>query len=152
MEVIEHAAIHPDVLQRIRYFSTIRKAVAYLEEHLSERVTLRQVAAVACLEPTAFSKSFKARTGVTFRDFVQALRVTRAIERMASSDYSLTAIAFAVGFNNLVTFERTFRRVMGMSPSSYRKTVLLRAGIAGAHSPENSSLAPRIDENEPTNA
>jgi len=152
MDVIENAAIRPDVLQRIRYFSTIRKAVAYLEEHLSERVTLRDVAAVACLEATAFSKSFKARTGVTFRDFVQALRVTRAIEMMARSDYSVTAIAFAVGFNNLVTFERTFRRVMGMPPSAYRNTVLLGAGIAGVPSPEQSPLVPRIDDKAPTNA
>lgn len=78
------------------------------------------------------------------------MRVTRAIERMVSSDYSLTEIAFAVGFNNLVTFERTFRKVMGASPSSYRKTMLIHAGIAPAAPSRIVELVPTLVEKAPT--
>jgi two-component system, response regulator YesN len=115
---------------RIQYFSKIKKGVSYLEEHLSEHVTLSQVAAAACQEETAFSKSFRKKIGVTFRDFTQALRVVRAIERMASSDLSLSEIAFSVGFNSLTTFERAFRKWMGLSPSDYRRSLLAKNKIA----------------------
>jgi transcriptional regulator GlxA family with amidase domain len=123
-------SILPHIWSRIRYFSKINKGVCYLEEHLSGRVTLREVAAAACQEQTAFSKSFRRRIGVTFRDFTQLLRIVRSIERMGSSDLSLSEIAFSVGFNSLTTFERAFRKWIGVSPSVYRRTLLARKNIA----------------------
>jgi transcriptional regulator GlxA family with amidase domain len=122
--------IAPHIWGRIHYFSKINRGICYLEEHLSERVTLSQVAAAACQEETAFSKSFKRRIGITFRDFTQALRVVRSIEHMGSSDLTLSEIAFSVGFNSLTTFERAFRKWMDVSPSAYRRSLLVKNRIA----------------------
>jgi two-component system response regulator YesN len=122
--------IEPHIWKRIHYFSKIAKGISYLEHHLSEDVSLAQVAAAACYEETAFSRSFKRKIGVTFRDFAQALRVVRSIEYMQSSDSSLCEVAFRVGFNSLTTFERAFRKCTGVSPSTYRRSLLERNRIA----------------------
>jgi two-component system response regulator YesN len=130
MIMASNGSIAPHIWSRIRYFSKIHKGICYLEQHLSDHVTLAQVAAAACYEETAFSRSFRDKIGVSFRDFTQALRVVRSIERMRSSDLSLCEIAFSVGFNSLTTFGRAFRKWMGVSPSSYRRSLLARNKIA----------------------
>ena len=130
MSILKDGTIDPLIWNRIHYFEKIKKGVLYFGDHLSEPVTLAQVAAAACHEQTAFSKSFKKRIGVSFRDFAQALRIARSIELMAISDQSLTEIGFSVGFNNMTTFERAFRRCTGLAPSVYRKFLLAKKGIA----------------------
>ena len=121
--------IEPVVWERIGYFHHIQKAVAYFEEHLAERTSERAVAAVACLEQTAFSKAFRRTIGLTFREFSEALRISRAIDEMLRSDQSLTQIAHAVGFVSLTNLERAFRRRLGVSPSTYRKALLQQKGF-----------------------
>jgi transcriptional regulator GlxA family with amidase domain len=130
MTALKNGAIDPLIWSRIHYFAKIRKGISYLEDHLSEEVTLADVAAAACHEQTAFSKSFRKRIGISFREFAQTLRIVRSIETMGASDLSLTEIAFSVGFNNLTTFERAFRKCTGLSPSDYRKSLLVSKGIA----------------------
>lgn len=127
MDLFEGESINPLILQRIRYFSEINQAVRYIEQHISEHITLEMVSTAAHFEQTAFSKAFRRRTGVTFRDFVHALRIIQALERMKTSNLHLTEIAFEVGFSSLSAFERTFRKLMGTSPSKYRKLALMHA-------------------------
>ncbi len=121
--------IEPIVWQRIEYFAPIRKAVSYFEEHLADRVTEKSIAAIASFEETSFSKLFRKRIGLTFREFTEALRISRAIEMMLESDQTLTQIAFAVGFGSLTTFTKAFRRQIGAAPSIYRKVLLKEHGL-----------------------
>ena len=127
--VAQDSLILPVVWERIEYFEAIRRAVLFLEKHLAERISEQEVASVACLEQTAFSKVFRRRTGVTFREFVESLRLSRAIEGMLHSDQSLTEIALAVGFVSLTNFGRAFRRRLGVAPSTYRKILLKHNGL-----------------------
>lgn len=57
---------------------------------------------------------------MTPHQFVLRTRLHRAAVRLRRSDESVSAIAFDVGFNDLSTFNRRFRRLMGASPSAYR--------------------------------
>jgi AraC-like DNA-binding protein len=127
---LSHSLIEPIVWERIRYSHQIKKAVAYLEEHLTERTSERAVAAAACLEQTAFSRAFKRTIGLTFREFAEALRISRAIDEMLQSDQSLTHIAHVAGFMSLTNLERAFRRRLGVSPSTYRKALLIERGVS----------------------
>ena len=117
--------VRHDVWERAHYFSRIRKAVEYLEEHFDERLDLQKFASIACMERTAFSKYFRQRTGTTLRQFVRTYRISKAVMMIESSDESILQIALSVGFNNLTSFERAFKNVCGERPSDYRLQILI---------------------------
>lgn len=117
--------IKVEVWKKATYFTSTRKAVEYVSIHFGERIELQKIATVACMEKTAFSKSFKRKTGITFREFLQNYRISQAVLQIEASDESITNVALSVGFGSLATFERVFRRIVGCTPSAYR-TLFLR--------------------------
>jgi len=66
---------------------------------------------------------------MTFQDFVQQWRVVVAAEQMLKSDSSLTQIAETAGFSSIASFERTFKKCCGSTPSEYRKHLLAEYGL-----------------------
>ncbi len=116
--------VKPEAWKRAQYFSHARKAVAYLEAHVAEPITLQAAANAACMERTAFSKSFRRKTGVTFSEFVRAYRVSLAATTLEACDQPVVDIAYDVGFGDASTFERAFKRIVGMTPSAYRRSVI----------------------------
>lgn len=109
-----------EVWERAHYFSRIRNAVKYLEEHFDEPLELQRLASVACMERTSFSRYFRQKTGTTLQQFIRMYRISKAVTMIESSDESILQIALSVGFNNLTSFERAFKYVCGNRPSQYR--------------------------------
>jgi AraC-like DNA-binding protein/NAD(P)H-dependent FMN reductase len=102
----------------------IMRAVEYIRENFSQsQLSLDRVASAACLSRSHFSRTFKRVTGTRFIDYVTSLRLAEARTLLAEGDESITAIAFAVGYRDPGTFERTFKRKLGLAPSQYRKRV-----------------------------
>jgi AraC-like DNA-binding protein len=140
--------IEADVWKRANYYSCIRKALQYLASYYDNPICLSKVAAVACMEKTTFSRTFRQKTGVTLHTFIQAYRVSQAVIRMEASDCSITEIAFETGFNSLDTFERTFKKIAGITPSRYRLEIRRRNGLlvemtmAAASKPNNAESLP----------
>jgi AraC-like DNA-binding protein len=85
------------------------------------------LARVAHVSPAHFSRQFRATFGETPHRYLQRRRVERAMELLRETDRPVTEICFDVGFNSLGTFSRTFRGIVGESPSAYRA----RFGAAG---------------------
>lgn len=121
------------VWMRIQYFSRIRKVVAYIGTHLNEPLDLDQLSLIGCMERTSLSKLFKSRTGLTLRDFIGSYHISKAVSLMEASDFSVTEVAYEVGFGSVRTFERTFKRVTGVAPSAFRSAALRRMGLAYTH-------------------
>jgi len=99
---------------------TLAPAVSYVEANYHEKIRLETAARLCQLSPFQFSRNFKKKNGVTFRDFVVKLRVQRAAELMKDTRASVTEAAFVVGFNDLSYFARMFRRQFGVAPSHFR--------------------------------
>ena len=104
-------------------------AISYIEVNYSERIALDVVARHCGLGRFQFSRVFKEERGITFRDFLNQYRISKAIELLKDSNASVTDVAFSVGFNHLSYFAQTFRRFVGFNPSVYRKS-LKSKGIA----------------------
>ncbi|HEV2963389.1 MAG TPA: AraC family transcriptional regulator, partial [Candidatus Angelobacter sp.] len=96
-------------------------ALSYVEANYAEKISMATAARLCHLSPFQFSRRFKMKNGLTFRDFVLRLRIERAAKLMKDSGVSVTEAAFGVGFNDLSHFARMFRRQMGVPPSLYRK-------------------------------
>ncbi len=99
----------------------INKALAFIDAHLTELFTEGDLAAIAGLSPSAFSRSFRRHTGMALVQYVNRLRVNFACQLLMADDrLPITEIAFAAGFNNLSNFNRQFLAQKGMSPSRFR--------------------------------
>ena len=116
----------PEIIERIHYYPTALRAVDFLQSHLSEEVRLEEVARAAGMERSAFSRFFSERIGITFSDLTRILRVERAIEALNAGDLSISELGASVGIAHSSTFIRAFRRVVGCTPSQYKR---LRCGL-----------------------
>jgi len=95
-------------------------ALAYIDNHFHEKVSLHTVAEYCGIEATAFSHAFKNQNGYTFREFLQRHRIRKAAELLRHTNACVLEIACAVGFNDPSQFTRMFKRYVGTTPSEFR--------------------------------
>ena len=86
----------------------IRKACRYIEENLSKKITLAEVAELVNMSGSAFSHFFKKKTGISFITYVNNLRVARACELLIDTSLTASEICYDCGFNNKSNFIRIF--------------------------------------------
>ncbi len=101
--------------------NTMQRAILYIHGHFTEKIQLPDVAAIANMSVTKFSRFFIKNTGRSFTDYVTSLRIGRACRLLSESDTPITEICYEVGYANLSNFNRSFLRHVGKSPSAYRK-------------------------------
>ena len=92
----------------------------YMRENLHKRITLDDLAKVANLEKSYFSKKFKTVSGYSPMEYFRWIRLTTAKELLQFSDLSVTQVAEAVGFQSIHVFSKSFRRLMGNPPVAYK--------------------------------
>src|SRR5262252_3522336 len=80
------------------------------------------LARIACVSESHFIRSFHATFGETPHRYLQHRRVERSMFLLRETDRSVTDICLDVGFTSLGTFSRTFREIVGETPSRYRST------------------------------
>ena len=91
-----------------------------MDRAYAEPLDVSAVAAVAHLSMAHFIRCFRATFGETPHRYLQRRRVERAMFLLRETDRSVTEICFDVGFTSLGTFSRTFREIVGETPSEYR--------------------------------
>lgn len=100
--------------------SIIQQAAAYIKEHLSEKVSLEQVAKEVHLSKSYLCRILKEELGCTFTEYTNKLRIEKSKLYLHCEDMSLSEIACAVGFDDQSYFTRVFRRQVGVPPGKYR--------------------------------
>lgn len=94
---------------------------SYIDENYRDPdLCMKQLADKFSMHRTQISKVFKAQLGVTFSEYLQELRIKKALEMIQSVDMPLSEIAKTVGYINYITFKNAFVRVKGMTPRDYR--------------------------------
>jgi AraC-like DNA-binding protein/ActR/RegA family two-component response regulator len=96
-------------------------ALEHVEQHYGKKLRQSAVAAACRMSVCAFSRAFKAQYGVTFREYLLRYRIGRACELLRQGLHGATEAGLAVGFDDASHFARAFRRVLGISPSSYQR-------------------------------
>jgi AraC-like DNA-binding protein len=91
-----------------------------MDRAYAEPLNVRVVAAVAHISEAHFIRSFGAVFGETPHRYLQRRRVERSMFLLRETDRSVTDICFDVGFTSRGTFSRTFREIVGETPSDYR--------------------------------
>ncbi len=93
----------------------------HINRHFQRSVAQREVAELAGLSPSAFSRFFRRAMGRSFVAYLEELRVSHACRLLASGEDPITRVAFASGYANLANFNRQFRRLKGKTPREYRR-------------------------------
>ncbi|WP_082789175.1 helix-turn-helix domain-containing protein [Tsukamurella pseudospumae] len=92
-----------------------------MDRHYARQLDVPAVARIALMSPAHFSREFAVAFGETPHRYLQRRRIERAMARLRDTDRSITDIGFEVGFGSTGTFSRTFRAIVGRSPSEYRR-------------------------------
>ena len=121
------------------YYARLTPVARFVEAHVSKPISLDDAAKLAGLEKKYFSSFFHSKVGTTFTEWVRIIRVNRAMELMRAQEDSIPRIAFAAGFRDVRTFERAFKRLVGLTPKVYRSSV--RPG--SREMPQMSRVTPR---------
>lgn len=100
----------------------VQRALEFIEASLTQRLSLREIAGIAALSPSRFSRVFRNATGTTVSAYVSERRVERATGLLLETDWTTAGIAEAVGFADASHMTRTFRRRRGYTPSEVRET------------------------------
>lgn len=131
IEVFENAFSYRATNQRDQYSKTysitslteekINRAVSYIRENYTCDISREGLAASLDISPNHLGKFFKIHTGKKINEYINELRVQDAAKRLREQDQeTIISIAFAVGFESLSTFNRTFMKIMGLTPSEYK--------------------------------
>jgi AraC family transcriptional regulator len=98
-----------------------RKAVGYIEEHLAEPIGLEALARLVGLSACYFCRAFRKSLGMPPHRYQLSRRIERAKTLLLKRAASVTDVSLAVGYNDTSAFCTAFRRVTGLTPSTYRR-------------------------------
>ena len=100
-----------------------RLVVSYIEEHVSEPISLATLAQLARLSPYHFSRAFKQSFGVPPHRYHTNRRIEFAKTLLEKRAFSVTDIGLSLGFNEASSFTTTFRKITGLTPSCYHRSI-----------------------------
>ncbi|MET0635321.1 MAG: AraC family transcriptional regulator [Chitinophagaceae bacterium] len=109
--------------QSVAYNSRrVGSVMQYLQKNFDKKILLSDVAKIAGMTEVALSRFFKLRTGNTFIDTLNEVRLGHASRLLIDSTQSITEIAYKCGFNNISNFNRLFRKKKQCTPKEFRRS------------------------------
>lgn len=115
-ELVETCSSIPPVTN-----ASIDKAIRYMEDHVTENITLDEVASYINLSKFYFTRYFKKHMGMTPHQYFANMRVQHAKRILVTTHESVETVAEQCGFDNVSNFIRTFKQRTGMTPTAFRK-------------------------------
>ncbi len=94
---------------------------AYVMKNFREKISLNEVAAIANMSPTSFSRYFKIHANKTFSDFLAEIRIGYSCKLLISQKTDISQVCYDSGFNTLSNFNRQFKAFTNYNPLEYRK-------------------------------
>lgn len=98
----------------------IRKSMDYIQEHLQEKLSVKDIAGQLGLSADYYAKLFYKEMGVSVKDYVAEAKISTAANMLIYSDYSYTDIALTLGYSSQSAFISVFKKRKGITPKEYR--------------------------------
>lgn len=103
----------------------IQKAVSYIQENFNKDLNMAVVSNFISMNYSLFSYIFKQYTGMNFVSYLKFIRISEAKRLLEKTDQKIIDISMQIGYENEKHFMKIFKSVCGISPSEYRKNVLV---------------------------
>lgn len=98
----------------------VLKVKNFINNNYQDEIRLPQLAGIAGMSPSAFSRFFKLHTGRNLTEYIIDIRLGAASRMLVDTSQSISEISFKCGFNNLSNFNRIFKKKKGCSPTEFR--------------------------------
>ena len=99
---------------------SIKKTAEYIAAHFAEDLTLAEVANEVHMNPTYLSTLFKQVTGMSFKEYLNHIRIEEAQRLLSNTSYPIMQIALSCGFSDQSYFSKVFKKQTGLTPKQYR--------------------------------
>lgn len=113
--------IDQDSVRKNRNLNRLSSITSYMKENYAGEITLESVAGIFGYSPTYLSRMFQKYAGITFKSYLQSIRLRYALKDLESGKYSITETAIRNGFSGSKGLARAFQKTYGMLPSEYRE-------------------------------
>ena len=102
----------------------MNEVYTYIMQNFKQKISLEQVADIANMSPTSFSRFFKAKTNKSFSSFLSELRIGYACKLLLEDKHPVAQICFESGYNTLSNFNKQFKELLAKTPYAYKKEYL----------------------------
>ncbi|CAN5397451.1 AraC family transcriptional regulator [soil metagenome] len=99
----------------------IEKAFEYMNRNYDKAITLNDISKLVNMTEVSFSRFIKKRTGITFIDSLNEIRLGHASRILIDTTNSIAEISYSCGFNNISNFNRLFKKKKGCTPKEFRE-------------------------------
>jgi AraC-like DNA-binding protein len=93
----------------------------YVQKNFAEKITLDEVSSASNMTTVSFNRFIKKRTGKTFVNYINDIRIGYAARWLVEKDMSVSEIAYKSGFTNIANFNRSFKAIKNRTPTQYRE-------------------------------
>lgn len=100
----------------------IQNALHFITNNYAYRITLSDVASEAHLNPAYFSSLFKQITGISFKEYLNLIRIEESKRLLTKTEFSIVDIAMGIGFEDQSYFSKVFKKYTGLTPKQFRNT------------------------------
>ena len=105
----------------MEWIDGISQAISYIEENLTEKLTVEEIARQALISPFYFQKGFSMLCGFTVGDYIRQRRLALAGSELVSTDAKIIDIAVKYGYDSPDSFTKAFTRFHGITPTAARR-------------------------------
>jgi len=103
------------------HLNDIQTAIDYIKSNYNKQINLSDMAKSATMSQSYFSNTFKAISGMTPYNYLMTTRIEHALESLKNTDKTVISIAFECGFTSITSFNKAFKKLVGIVPSDVRK-------------------------------
>ena len=116
-----------DEMSRMIYHNVLRlrPCIEYIDAHFTEKIYIETLAEMIMVSNDYFTKMFKDSIGKTPIDYINGLRINKALTYLSTTDMPLNDVSEVIGFSGPNYFHKIFKQYMGTSPLAYRKTCVM---------------------------
>ncbi len=114
--------------QSIKRYQILEEVFLYIEQHLTEKVSLNHIAQKSMISQGYLSRIFRKQFGISVMEYIRLRKIHMAKVNFAFSSHSTTEVAFKLGFNESGYLSKVFQKYEGMSIQEYRQSVSNKIG------------------------
>ena len=103
--------------------------IEYINNNINKEITIDELSNLFFFDKTYIMKRFKRELGVSIHEYINIIRIYNSLPLFRSDNYFLS-IGIKNGFNSLEYFSETFKKVMGISPTTYKKFITYKPDIS----------------------
>lgn len=120
--ILDYATLVSELSRAGRSSKFMRTAAAYIREHLSDGITVEQMARDLYMSRSHLSARFKKENGASISAYIRQQKIKKAQEYLKNTDRTLLEISTYLGFSSQGYFQNVFKKATGMTPTEYRES------------------------------